>query len=64
RRIASRRGSSEQLAIGGRLVIPVGEPRGKLKVVEKRPDGFHEEDVLDVLFVPMTGRDSPASGNE
>lgn len=49
----------EQLKPGARLVIPVGQPGWSqtLKVVEKRPDGqIHERDVLDVAFVPLTGK--------
>lgn len=49
----------EQLKPGARLVIPVGQPgwSQSLKVVEKRPDGkVHERDVLDVAFVPLTGK--------
>lgn len=46
----------EQLAVGGRLVIPVGEPQGSLMVYQKKPDGtFSEKKLFDVLFVPMTG---------
>lgn len=48
----------EQLAVGGRLVIPLGLPRGyqELVVMEKRAE--HEFDsrvVLGVSFVPLTG---------
>ena len=47
----------EQLAPGGRLVIPVGGRRQELKVVEKRADGsFFARNVAPVRFVPMTGR--------
>lgn len=49
----------EQLKPGARLVIPVGQPgwSQSLKVVEKRPDGrINERDVLDVAFVPLTGK--------
>ncbi|MFN3595449.1 MAG: protein-L-isoaspartate(D-aspartate) O-methyltransferase [Thiobacillaceae bacterium] len=49
----------EQLKPGARLVIPVGQPGWSqtLKVVEKRPDGrLRERDVLDVAFVPLTGK--------
>lgn len=49
----------EQLKPSARLVIPVGQPGWSqtLKVVEKRPDGrIHERDVLDVAFVPLTGK--------
>lgn len=43
----------EQLAPGGRLVIPVGE---SLQRVTKAPDGTLErEELLPVTFVPLTG---------
>jgi protein-L-isoaspartate(D-aspartate) O-methyltransferase len=47
----------EQLAVGGRLVVPVGPPdrTQSLQVLEKRPDGTIETtQVLPVLFVPFT----------
>lgn len=44
----------EQLAAGGRMVLPVGERYQKLKVIEKSEDGeLREEDLLPVRFVPM-----------
>ena len=47
---------TEQLAEGGRLVIPVGRGVQDLMVVEKRPGGaLHTEQLLSVRFVPMTG---------
>lgn len=52
----------DQLAVGGRLVVPVG-PEGvtqTLRVLTKRPDGTLEtRDVLPVSFVPLT-RSAPA----
>lgn len=46
----------EQLAPGGRLVIPVGDYFQELLVLEKRPDGsIREESGIPVRFVPMTG---------
>ncbi len=37
-------------------MIPAGSRRGQsLKVITKAPEGAVEEDVLPVLFVPMTG---------
>jgi protein-L-isoaspartate(D-aspartate) O-methyltransferase len=48
----------EQLAPGGRLVLPLGDPSGfqDLVVVEKKPDGKVERRVVtQVRFVPMTG---------
>jgi protein-L-isoaspartate(D-aspartate) O-methyltransferase len=48
----------DQLAIGGRMVIPVGGGASQdLRVIEKRADGtVSEQDVMPVLFVPMTGK--------
>jgi protein-L-isoaspartate(D-aspartate) O-methyltransferase len=48
----------EQLAVGGKLVIPVGETGGvqELLVVTKQADGSVTRDrVAPVAFVPMTG---------
>lgn len=46
----------DQLAPGGRLVIPVGRFYQELLVVHKRADGSIERrSVLPVAFVPMTG---------
>jgi len=48
----------EQLAIGGRLVIPVGGQVGynELKRVTRLgPDEYREEDLADVRFVPLVG---------
>lgn len=46
----------DQLAIGGRLVAPVGRTRQELVVVTRTEDGFSRESVIPVRFVPMTGR--------
>jgi len=45
----------EQLAPGGRLVIPVGDRWQELLVVTRTETGFEERSVLSVIFVPMTG---------
>jgi protein-L-isoaspartate(D-aspartate) O-methyltransferase len=45
----------EQLAPGGRLVIPVGSFYQQLKVITKEETGFSEKDVIPVRFVPMAG---------
>ena len=45
----------EQLAMGGRLVIPVGRFHQELVVLRKDEHGIHRESVADVRFVPMTG---------
>ncbi|TNF22480.1 MAG: protein-L-isoaspartate(D-aspartate) O-methyltransferase [Deltaproteobacteria bacterium] len=47
----------EQLAVGGRLVIPLGVGVQDLVMVERRADGTLEHtDITAVRFVPMTGR--------
>lgn len=43
----------QQLKIGGRMVIPVGE---KLIRVTRTKEGFDKEYLLPVRFVPMTGK--------
>ena len=47
----------EQLAVGGRLILPLGNPfaHQSLVVVTKLEDGFRMQEILGVLFVPMTG---------
>jgi len=46
----------EQLKIGGRMVLPVGEYVQELVVVSKTKSGLSMENVLPVRFVPMTGK--------
>lgn len=46
----------EQLANGGRLVIPVGSADQELVVVTRDGDGYRRESVSPVRFVPMTGK--------
>lgn len=45
----------EQLKIGGRMVVPVGEYVQELVVVNKTARGMEMQNVLPVRFVPMTG---------
>lgn len=48
----------EQLAIGGRLVMPVGERYGSQWLVRLTRTGAHEErreELMGVRFVPLTG---------
>ena len=45
----------DQLAVGGRMLIPVGGGwRQQLQVLTKTADGVALEPTLDVLFVPLT----------
>ena len=46
----------DQLAVGGRLVIPVGDFAQDLLVVRRTADGFERRNVSGVRFVPMTGK--------
>jgi protein-L-isoaspartate(D-aspartate) O-methyltransferase len=43
----------EQLAIGGRLVIPVGTEEQWLHVIERTPTGYTDDKREAVRFVPM-----------
>jgi protein-L-isoaspartate(D-aspartate) O-methyltransferase len=47
----------DQLAAGGRMIVPVGEAGGRqeLVVLVKRDDHIERRAVLPVRFVPMTG---------
>ncbi len=52
----------EQLKVGGRMIIPLGEDRDRqfLVLIEKNADGLTESSVLPVRFVPlMRGRVKP-----
>ena len=46
----------EQLALGGRLVIPVGSAEQELVVLTRSKDGYRRDSVAPVRFVPMTGK--------
>lgn len=45
----------DQLALGGRLVIPVGRGDQELLLLERTSDGISQRSILSVRFVPMTG---------
>jgi len=46
----------EQLKVGGRLVIPLGEQYQELVLIEKTKKGIKRKPLLPVRFVPMTGK--------
>jgi protein-L-isoaspartate(D-aspartate) O-methyltransferase len=46
-----------QLTVGGRMVVPVGgRETQQLMVVTRTTDGFDQQNVTDVTFVPLLGR--------
>jgi protein-L-isoaspartate(D-aspartate) O-methyltransferase len=46
----------EQLALNGKLVIPVGDWYQEMTIVTKTKDGVVERRTIPVRFVPMTGK--------
>ena len=46
----------DQLALGGRMIIPVGTDRQEMVVITRTPRGIIEKRTLAVRFVPMTGK--------
>lgn len=47
----------EQLADGGRLIIPVGEQTQILKIITRQGDDFNEQQIEAVRFVPLVSGD-------
>jgi protein-L-isoaspartate(D-aspartate) O-methyltransferase len=46
----------EQLVVGGRMVIPVGDRFQELQLITKTESGIEKESIIPVRFVPMTGK--------
>jgi len=46
----------EQLAIGGRLILPVGDYSQNLVLIQRTEEGYQRTELLPVRFVPMTGQ--------
>jgi protein-L-isoaspartate(D-aspartate) O-methyltransferase len=46
----------EQLAVGGKMVIPVGDTIQEMTVITKTEKGVTETKTIPVRFVPMTGK--------
>ena len=45
----------DQLKIGGRMIVPVGNIRQQLVFIQRTENGYEEKIMLPVAFVPMTG---------
>ena len=45
----------EQLAVGGRLILPVGDYSQDLVLIRRTEEGYQRTELLPVRFVPMTG---------
>ena len=46
----------DQLAMGGRLVAPVGRWNQELVLIRRDENGIHREKLIGVRFVPMVGK--------
>jgi protein-L-isoaspartate(D-aspartate) O-methyltransferase len=46
----------EQLRVGGKMVIPVGDTYQDLLLLTKTPGGVKKKSLGPVIFVPMTGK--------
>ncbi len=46
----------EQLAMGGRLILPVGGYSQNLILIRRTEEGYQRTELLPVRFVPMTGQ--------
>lgn len=49
----------EQLAVGGRMVIPVGTDQQEMMIISRNRRGVTERRTIPVRFVPMTGKPTP-----
>ena len=46
----------DQLAPGGRMVVPVGKLNQRMLIIERTPGGVVQRRTIAVRFVPMTGK--------
>ena len=49
----------DQLAVDGKMVVPVGTTYQEMVVIKKTKKGVTEQRTMPVRFVPMTGKPSP-----
>jgi len=54
----------EQLAIGGRLIPPVGDRLQHLVFIHRTTEGYQQTDLLSVVFVPMTGKSEKQTSSQ
>jgi protein-L-isoaspartate(D-aspartate) O-methyltransferase len=54
----------DQLAVGGRMVLPVGDWEQQLLLIERDAEGLRHERLIDVRFVPMRGEAEESEGRE
>ena len=45
----------EQLVVGGRLILPVGNYLQNMVLIRRTEEGYQRAELLPVRFVPMTG---------
>lgn len=45
----------DQLKVGGRMIVPVGDRYQQMTILTKTEKGVAEQRTIDVVFVPMTG---------
>lgn len=48
----------DQLAVGGKMVVPVGRGEQEMVIIKKTKEGATERRTIAVRFVPMTGKPS------
>ena len=54
----------EQLAVGGRLILPVGDYSQNLVLIRRTEEGYQRTELLPVRFVPMTGQAEKSPPNQ
>ncbi|KAI6243443.1 Protein-L-isoaspartate(D-aspartate) O-methyltransferase domain containing protein [Aphelenchoides fujianensis] len=55
----------DQLAVGGRMLIPVGTDKQEYLSIEKQPDGsITKKTLLHVIYVPLTDEEKQRKGRD
>ena len=66
-RLTSQKSLMRQLAIGGHMIVPVGSnPRAQelIRITRVDEEDFEQEDIADVRFVPLIGKEGWESEDE